>query len=131
MLRLIHIFVLSAFVLAIFTSLWLLSSCSTEELAQLQPFATFSGVCSSFGGVMHVQIWTNLLLTFTLTLAVTALIVLLSNASVSVFQTTFGKRLGMDAFFVPLAERTPNMKHWDPLREALAAGVIQRGSRNQ
>lgn len=129
--RLLTIIVLVSFILGLFMSLWLLSSCSAAELAELQPFALFHATCSSFGGNMHVEAWTGLLLTFTVTLMVIALFALFSTAAASLLVAIFRKRLGVQLFFVPLEERTPHMKPWDPLREALAAGVIQRGSRNQ
>ncbi len=129
--RLLTITILVSFVLGLFVSLWLLSTCSAGQLAELQPFALFHATCSSFGGNMHVEAWTELLLTFTVTLVVTALLALFSTATASLLTEIFRGNFGLRPFFVPAAERTPNMKPWDPLREALAAGVIQRGSRDQ
>ncbi len=131
MTRFIHTFILAAFVLAIFTSLWMLSTCGSVSLGHIQPFATYHNTCGAIMGTEHVQLWRDLLLTFIVSASIASLAGLVMLLVQRIRQDIHGKRLHAVSHFLQLPEQIPHMKFWDPLRFALAHGTVQHGSRNQ
>ncbi|MBI4090316.1 MAG: hypothetical protein HY421_02840 [Candidatus Kerfeldbacteria bacterium] len=121
--------VLVAFSLSLVLSVWLLSSCSAHTLASLQPFAPYVNACSLSVGTEHVQLWKTLLLTFVLTATMLGTIALVVTYLLRM--SDFARRLllGPRPVVVSIEDRSPPMKRWDELREALSSGTLQLGSR--
>lgn len=129
--RLIHTATLSIFVLGLFMSLWVLGSCGSVELSHLQPFASFHTTCAVVPmAPEHIQAWQNMLLTFVISGAAAAITSIFVAVVRGIVRDRQQKRLHALAYLPQLAEQTPHMKFWDPLREAFAHGTIQHGSRN-
>lgn len=122
--------VLIAFSVSLILSLWLLSSCSLHTLDGLQPFAPYVSACSLSGGTEHVQLWKTLLLTFVLTTAILGTVALVATRTLRTTDHIRRLLLGPRRFVVSIEDRSPPMKRWDELREALSAGTLQHGSRN-
>ena len=81
-------------------------------------------------GSDQVQMWRDMFLGFIVTLS----LALLSISALLRIQYKVWEQLKLQ--FGPLRyvlshpQRVPSMNYWDPLREALAAGILERGTRD-
>jgi hypothetical protein len=130
--KLIHSAVIGLFLLSLVGSLWFLASCGIASLSHLQPFASFHNTgCAPPMGGQHIQLWRDVLMTFVVASAVIGTAVIgwaFVRQRLHPERQPLIRRLIYSTAF---AERSPNIKRWDPLRDAMAHGTIQRGARSQ
>lgn len=129
--KLIHSAMLISFIIGLFASLWMLSSCGETGLSHLQPFAAFHDTCSNLMASEHISLWRNLLLTFIFSVATAAIASAVLVVIAHIQRQTKSKQLHATGRVLQPIERWPRMKPWDPLLVALAQGTVQHGSRNQ
>lgn len=119
--------IVTLFVLASFLALWAFLQCENAPLPE--PLAMRHGVCGGFMGVQHVEAWRQLFLTVLLSAATTTILTIFTVVVREILKQ-YQQQFHAHAIMLPLEDSSPSMKQWDAMREALARGRVQHGSRN-